>query len=276
MKTNVLYHGDNLKILAALPTESIDLIYADPPFFTGRDFGAFDDRWSIVNEYIDWLRSRIESCHRILKSTGSFYLHCDSHANFRIRYMLDKIFGDKQFRNEIIWHKGVRGTELKNRYQHSHDMLLYYSKSKNCVWNQLTQSYKAGSLKRYNRTDEHGQKYALISRKKSNGTAYYGRAYLKKEGKRIEDVIQDIPTMGTGKSERTGYPTQKPLALLERIVKASSNPGDVVLDPFCGSGTTLAAADKLGRRWIGIDNSPMALSVASQRLKLKESDIIVV
>jgi SAM-dependent methyltransferase len=184
---------------------------------------------------------------------------------------MDKIFGYNNFLAEIVWNKGFRGTEQKENYQHAHDTILVYNKNKKYIWNDQFQEYADTDMKRYNKTDENG-KYALIKRRRTDGTVYYGKTYPKPEGKRINDVI-DIPVMASTSSERLGYPTQKPEALLERIIKASSNTGDVVADFFCGGGTTPAVAQRLGRRWIASDISRIAVEVTKGRiLRLLKSE----
>ncbi len=281
-KDNLLVCDDNLKALREIPDESIDLIYLDPPFFSGRNYNvvwgddgeirSFQDRWAGGSEktgmevYIAWMQERVVEMHRTLKDTGSFYLHCDWHASHYLKVMCDRVFGYNQFRNEVIWNKGFRGTESKSIYQRAHDIVLFYSKSDTWTWNNQYQEYKDPDMRRYNKVDEEGKKYALIKRKRTNGEVYYGKCYPKEEGKRINDII-DIPVLAATSGERVGYPTQKPLALLEIIVKASSNEGDIVLDPFVGGGTTPIAAANLKRRYIGIDESVAAIRVSDERIQ---------
>lgn len=285
LKTNVIYCGDNLQILKEIPDESVDLIYIDPPFNSNRNYEtfwhdtqetrAFEDRFGNAQHYIDWMRPRVLELYRVLKKTGSFYYHCDWHASHYVKIMLDQIFNFNNFQNEIIWDYGARATVRKSGFPRKHDTILYYSKSENCVFNPLYRLYKDIDMKRYNKVDEEGRHYALIKRRKTDGTVYYGKTYPNQEGAPLTDVW-DIPTMASTSKERLGYPTQKPLDLLERIVTASSNKGDVILDTFCGCGTTLIASQKLGRKWIGIDISPTACRVMAQRLwdvfKLNEGE----
>lgn len=253
MKTSVLYHGDNLKVLEALPAESIDLIYADPPFGTGQHRQDYDDRWFIAGEYGEWLALRLKLCGIILKPTGSIYVHCDWRMAAKIRLLLDKLF---IFQNEIVWYHPGGGLS-KRRFARKHDTILFYTKSDDYIFNPdaVRQPYSPGTLARL--------KTRLTNRRAGRD---YGAVTLNPKGKHPDDVWQ-IPALAEASKERTGYATQKPLALLERIVKASSNPGDVVLDPFCGSGTTLVAADRLGRRWLGIDNSRQAIKTMVDRLR---------
>lgn len=171
--------------------------------------------------------------------------------------------GGGNFRNEIVWFKGYRGTPRKRRFQQEHDIVFLYSKTSDYNWNNLHGTYKDRSMSRYNKKDEDGRPYALIKRRRADGTVYYGKTYPK--GKLQGDVIE-YPVLAATAKERTGYPTQKPLGLLNSFIEASSNVGDVVLDPFCGCATTLVAAHNLERQWIGIDISPTAVHLVKSRL----------
>ncbi|HID27026.1 MAG TPA: site-specific DNA-methyltransferase, partial [Methanosarcinales archaeon] len=202
-----------------------------------------------------------------LADTGSIYVHLDWHIGHYVKLIMDEVFGQDNFRNEIIWNKGFRGTESKNIYQHAHDIILWYSKGENYIWNPIGQPYRDEDMKRYNKIDEEGRRYALIKRKRTDGTVYYGKTYPKKEGKRIDDVISHVPVMASTSGERTGFQTQKPEELLEIFIKVSSNPDDIVLDCFCGSGTTARVAQKLGRRWIGCDINKGAIHLTSRELQ---------
>ncbi|MDR0525261.1 MAG: site-specific DNA-methyltransferase [Spirochaetaceae bacterium] len=260
---NKLILGDNLEILKKLPDECIDLVYLDPPFFSNRNYEviwgdageilSFQDRWSGgIDCYIPWLYERVEEMHRVLKNTGSIFLHCDWHADAYIRVLiLDKLFGEKNFRNEIVWSYRTGGAG-KKQFARKHDSIWFYTKSKNYNFN--TQYYKSWQNKRY----AYNPNYPEIWDEKEK--KWYHEAICR-------DVWDDINPIGTESNERIGYPTQKPEALLERIIKASSNKDDVVLDPFMGGGTTIAAAEKLGRQWIGIDQSPMAVKLTELRLQ---------
>ncbi len=236
------------------------MIYVDPPFFSNRKYEviwndgselrSFDDRWKGgIDDYIEWLSERIKQCHRVLKNTGSIYIHCDWHASHYIRIMMDKIFGYNNFRNEIIWHY-ISAPESKYSFGKKHDNIFFYSKSKNIKFNVLRVP--------------HNKKTKKIRIYKHNGKEYICKT--NPEGKAMDDVW-DIPIIAATSKERVGYPTQKPEALLERIIKASSNEGDLVLDSMCGCGTTIVVAHRLNRRWIGIDVSPTACKIAFNRLK---------
>jgi adenine specific DNA methylase Mod len=288
---NKLIWGDNKYVLASLLEEGfagkLNLIYIDPPFDTGDDFSfrvkigdeevvkqpsiieqkAYNDTWGKgTDSYLQMMYERLVLMRDLLANNGSIYVHLDWHVGHYVKLIMDEIFGKENFRNEVIWDKGFRGTESKRIYQHSHDVMLFYAKGENYVWNQQGQPYKDESMGRYNQVDEDGRAYALIKRRKTDGTIYYGRTYPKEEGKRVNDVISHIPVMAATSSERIGYDTQKPKDLLNLIVASSSNSGDLVADFFCGSGTTLAVAEKLGRRWLGCDLGRFAIHTTRKRL----------
>ena len=243
------------------------MIYLDPPFFSGREYVSnkmgFDDRWSgEISNYVSWIVPRLKECYRVLSIAGSLYLHCNWYADAHLRILLDEIFG-RQIRCEIVWDKGFRGTRRQWNWQQSHDLILYYTKSDQFVWNEQYQDYADVEMKRYNKRDESGRNFALIKRRRTDGSIYYGRTYPR--GKTMNDIVR-VPVLSATSKERVGYPTQKPERLLEILIRASTNAGEVVLDPFCGSGTTLVAANNLSRRWIGIDISKSACRVSKSRL----------
>jgi len=269
---NKLICGDNLEILATLKSESVDLIYIDPPFFSNRHYEiiwgdeaeirSFEDRWEGgMNVYIDWMKQRIMELHRVLKPTGSFYLHCDWHASHYLKVMCDEIFGYNNFRNEIIW-SYKRYTAKSNKFQRLHDSILFYGRGNKATFNEIREKYgeKSGKADSHYKLDEHGE---WVRWQKRKGKEPY-KIRLSK-GKRLGDVWE-ISHINASAKERLGYPTQKPERLLERIINASSNKDDTVLDVFCGCGTALAVAQDLGRRWIGIDISPSAISLVKARL----------
>lgn len=256
---NKIIIGDNLEVMKQMEDESVDLCCTDPPFNSGRNFNEFDDRWKSISEFLDFMVPRLEEIHRLLKSTGSLYLHCDQSASHYLKVELDKIFGMANYKNQIIWHyKGNAGSTKK--WGSKHDIIFYYWKGKKSIFNIQYLPYTKDYRKKYNQIDENGNKFLWNS---SSKTGRY-KTYLK-EGFKIEDVWLDIQNL-TVQRERNGYPTQKPVVLYERIIKASSNPGDLVLDCFCGSGTTLDAAEGLGRRWIGIDKNPNTVNFVKQRM----------
>lgn len=270
LKTNVIYCGDNLEMLKEVPDESVDLIYIDPPFNSNRNYEvfwgdtqekrAFEDRFGDTQAYIDFMRPRVLEMYRVLKKTGSFYYHCDWHASHYVKIMLDQIFSFNHFENEIIWCYETGGRSTSS-FPKKHDTIFRYSKDKpKFFYDQVAIPRDTSTMHESVHTDESGRKY---QRNIKNGKEY--RYYLDK-GVLPNDWWADIQAINPAAKERLGYPTQKPLALLERIINASSQKDDVVLDAFCGCGTALVAAQKLGRKWIGIDISPTACRVMSQRL----------
>ena len=240
--------GDCLEVLKTFPSNSVDLIYNDPPFFTQKNFGDFKDVWKSRSHYLSWLTKRLVEMRRVMKSTASIYLHCDHHASHYIKVEMDKLFGDMSFRNEIVWCYSGGGVP-KNAFARKHDVILFYSKSKDSTFNIQYDSYSDFSLSRL-----------------KSGIAPDGKPRDTERGKHMNDWWTDINSLQTWSPERTGYKTQKPEALLERIILASSNKGDVVLDPMCGSGTTCVMAKRLGRKYIGIDISEDAIKVTKSRV----------
>ena len=193
--------------------------------------------------------------HRILKPTGSIYLHCDPTASHYLKIVMDAVFGEKNFRNEIVWHYKGNSTP-KRKFPAKHDTILYYASNK-AIFNPILVPYAETTLKRYNHTDEAGRRYKISALREGKQEKVYMA-----EGK-MADSVWDIPPIRK-KTERLGYPTQKPITLYERIIKASSKPDDLVLDPFAGCGTTIEAARKNNRRAIGIDILPFALRLINQ------------
>lgn len=306
--TNIVYNGDNLDIMrdvTKFPDESVDLIYLDPPFFSGKDYDivwkdgtemksytAFTDKQFYkkicrkcahefhddskfcpecgssaknakkvqekdINVYVGWLKARLKECKRILKSNGSIYVHLDWHAVHYVKVAMDDIFGPKNFQNEIIW-RYRRWTAGSNKFQRMHDNILFYSKS-NKEWT-FNKQYEPFSEK---------TAIAKYERKVVDGKSVQNKEKLMKRDPSKGVVMHDvweIPFLHPMSKERVGYKTQKPLALLDRIIKASSNSGDIVFDPFCGCATALDAAQKLGRKYIGIDISPKAAELIHKRI----------
>ncbi len=212
--------------------------------------------------YLTMMAVRLLELHRVLKSTGSLYLHCDPTASHYLKLLLDSVFGKRQFANEIIWCYR-RYTAASNRYQRLHDTLLFYSKSDERTFNDVRVPYGEASGQRdaHYKQDEEGRWFRWQKRKDQEPY----KIFLS-DGVRLGDWW-DLPIISASSKERLGYPTQKPVALLERIVAASSNEGDVVLDPFCGCGTAVHAAQKLGRHWIGIDVTHLAISLIEKRMQ---------
>lgn len=315
LQTQLIYCGDNLQKLRELPDESVDLIYIDPPFNSNRNYEvfwgdakekrAFEDRFGDVEHYIRWMRPRVAELYRVLKKTGSFYYHCDWHADGYVRVMLDQVFGANQFRNAIVWQRTTAHNDA-GQYGRIHDTVYFYTKGKKHTWNAQYQPYSERFLTRFKHADPNGRRwyddnitgagetkndyewqgkkppagrhwgydYATMERFEREGKLFYTRTgmprlkrYLDEaKGVPLQSIWTDILPVNSQALERIGYPTQKPLPLLNRIISASSNRGDVVLDAFCGCGTTLESAQTLGRRWIGIDISPTACRVMATRL----------
>jgi DNA modification methylase len=285
---NQLLLGDNLEILRSMPDESVDLIYLDPPFFSNRTYEviwgdkgevrSFEDRFSGgIDHYIAWLKDRVSEMHRLLKPTGSLFLHCDWHADAYIRvYILDKLFGANNFRNCITWHYGQRTDTYKLHLSRKHDVIFVYGKSNEFILNKTSIAWdkKEFLQKRHDvMKDGDGDGREFVWTDGGKGKPRYKRFVddILKEGKPLDDVWT-IPLLNSAAKERIGYPTQKPEALLQRIVEMASNEGDTVLDPFVGGGTTVAVADKLGRKWVGIDQSVAAVKVTEMRLH-KQQDL---
>lgn len=275
---NRLILGDNLRIMNALMGEyegKLDLIYVDPPFFTNKGYSArvgrgedsrkpedwllaegYADQWDDLDSYLNMLYPRLKLMHRLLAPTGSLYLHLDWHANSYARVLLDEIFGYENFRNEIIWtYHGP--SPIRTAFNRKHDMILFYTKSDNYVFN----------------VDDIRVPYApnTVETFKSSKKAGFGKMPDLKRGKVPEDWWY-FPVVARLHQERTGYPTQKPERLLERIILASSNPGDLVADFFGGAGTTGIVAKRLKRRFILSDLQNRAILTSRSRLVLKNQE----
>lgn len=321
-ETNVIYCGDNLEIMRDItkfPDESVDLIYLDPPFFSGKDYEiiwgdkeetrSFGDRWSGgIQHYVGWMVERLEEMHRILKPTGSIYLHVDHHAVHYLKVEMDKIFGMNNFKTEITWRRCHPKGNAKT-FSNNSDYILYYTKSRKCTFNIEYGDYKEKTLSLYKYNDNDGKgKYRLVAINAPGGNGYkydlgHGekcppsgyrwtertmkkkiseglvviklnrvpqqKRYLSEsKGVPVDNVWTDIENVSSPR-----YPTEKPEVLLKRIINASSNPGDIIFDPFCGCATTLAVAKDLHRRWIGIDVSPRACQVMIDRLGISNRNI---
>jgi DNA modification methylase len=281
LETGVIYCDDNLARLAILPAESIDLIYLDPPFFSNRHYEviwgdeaevrSFEDRWEGgVQVYVAWMRERVLEMQRVLKPTGSFYLHCDWHAAHYLKQMCDEVFGEHQFQNEVIWYYRGAGVSPR-RWARRHDNILFYTKGKEWTFNAdpVRGEYAEATKERFSH-------YIGNVRESRRGKRDYGLQQLNPKGKHPDDVWE-ISIVAPSARDRLGYPTQKPEALMEQIILASSNPGDVVLDPFAGCGTTLVVAHREGRQWIGIDISPTAVNLIRRRMaKVGATDVRLV
>lgn len=240
----MIYHDDNLEIMKNIHTGSIHLIYIDPPFNTGRNFGSFYDRWTAIPTYLDWIHPRLIEIHRILDSTGSLFLHVDRRASHYLKVKLDTIFSMKCFRNEIIWcYRG--GGVPKKEFAHKHDTILWYSKSPD------TWTFNRDAV-RIPYSEESQKRLGHLSQSfRDSGTYCNIQNPL---GKHPDDWWEIQPIMPSEKIERVGYPTQKPIELMQRIIDACSDPGDLCADFFMGSGSFILAA--AGVRSIRVDGKP--------------------
>ena len=341
-----IWTGDNLDILRGLNSESVDLIYLDPPFNSNRNYAApvgsraagaaFKDTWTLsdldtawmgliadeqpamykvietaglthgkgMQSYLCMMAVRLLEMRRVLKDTGSIYLHCDPTASHYLKLLMDSIFGSAQFQNEITWQRTTAHNDSV-RYGKNSDAILFYSTNDRWTWNIHYQPHDDVYRARFRRQDSDGRAwsdYDLSAKGLSGGGYEYeykgvsslwrvplttmrqldsdgklhfttrGGIRLKRyldeiKGRPLQSIWTDINAINSQAKERIGYPTQKPIALLERIISASSNPGDVVLDPFCGCATACVAAEKLGRRWVGIDISEKAVELVNMRLR---------
>ena len=343
-----VFTGDNLDVLRGMDSATVDLIYADPPFNSNRDYAApigseaagaaFKDTWTLsdvdeawleiirdqhpaphavieaagaahgdgMKSYLCMMAIRLLELRRVLKPTGSIYLHCDDTASHYLKALMDSVFGVHQYRNAVVWRRYGRHNDSR-RYGRVYDDILYYAAGeKGWAWNgawiehdpaYVAQAYRHQDERgRYRTAPLHtgglqggGYRYEFRGyvrtwrypiermrelekdsriRQGRNGAGIPERkVYLSEsKGRPVSNIWDDVKSL-TGKNrERTEYPTQKPLALLERIIAASSNPGDVVLDPFCGCATALIAAEKLTRQWVGVDISSLAVKLVRQRL----------
>ena len=348
-KNRTLWTGDNLDIMRGLNSESVDLIYLDPPFNSNRDYSspigseaagaAFKDTWTLndvdlawhgliaeehpglygaidaagvshgkgMKSYLIMMAVRLLEMRRVLKPTGSIYLHCDPTANHYLKQVMDSVFGSGNFRSEITWKRtNAKGLAFKG-YPNNADLLLYYSKADQFTWNRPFRPHDQSYVDKFYKyvEPETGRRYTLgdltnpnhdrpnltyeflgvnrvwrwtrermqaayeqglIVQQRPGAVPRLKRYLDEMPGNPVDTIWDDIKPVQAGSSEQVGYPTQKPIALLERIIQASSNEGDVVLDPFCGCATALIAAEKLERQWIGIDLSPVARTLVQRRM----------
>ena len=352
-----IWTGDNLDILRGLNSETVDLIYLDPPFNSNKNYeapvgssaagAAFKDTWTLsdldvawmgliaeehpavaylldtagrahgkgMQSYLTMMAVRLMEMRRVLKATGSIYLHCDPYASHYLKMLMDAIFGAVNFRNEIVWkrrHGFSSAVHQSVRFGVCTDVILFYARTDTTgfcpQYNKDSVEYQAYIAKYFTHVDGDGRRYQatsltnpayrpnliydykgyppptngwMITKEKMEQWDKDGRIHFPKkrsgrlrrksysdelQGMPIQNLWDDIEQIGAHAKERTGYPTQKPLALLERIVKASSNEGDMVLDPFCGCATACVAAETLGRKWVGIDLSSVAYRLVQERL----------
>lgn len=264
--------GDCLSLLPTLDQASVQMIYLDPPFFTQkthtlrpRDNSTeyrFEDRWKSHNEYLSFMREVLLQCKRLLKNDGSIFLHCDKSASHYLRIVLDEVFGEQNFQSEIIW-SYKRWSNSKKGLLNAHQTIYFYSKTANFKFNPIYTDYSpTTNIDQIMQARARNESGKAVYARDENGGILFGK---NKKGVPLSDVWT-IPFLNPKAKERTGYPTQKPILLLERIIHLTTDEGDHVLDPFCGSGTTLVAAKILGRAYAGIDISPQATNLAEQRL----------
>lgn len=355
-----VWTGDNLDILRGMNSETVDLIYLDPPFNSNKDYAApvgseaagaaFKDTWSLsdldvawmglvadeepaiahlldttgqthskgMQSYLTMMAVRLLEMRRVLKDTGTIYLHCDPIASHYLKALMDAVFGAANFRTEIAWKRTSAHSDTRQgRTQHGrvHDVILFYSRSEAWAWNPIYTDYDHEYVQAFYRhvEPETGRRYRLgdltgpggaakgnpeyevmgvtrywrysnermkeliaegrVVQTRPGAVPAYKRYLDEMPGVPLQDIWTDITPIGSRAKERIGYPTQKPLALLERIIESSSNPGDVVLDPFCGCATACVAAEKLGRQWVGIDLSEKAAELVNTRLRELMGDL---
>ncbi len=305
--SRTIWTGDNLDIMRGMNSETVDLIYLDPPFNSNANYAApigskaagaeFKDTWGLddvkliwhgeiqherpglysllkttreihgnsMMSYLIYMAIRVMEMRRLLKPTGSIYLHCDPTAGAYLKLLMDAIFGKKNFRNEIVWaYTGPSNT--RRWFPRKHDVILFYGKSDDARFyrDSVRVPYSEGYVRRFSKQYKEGKGRSTIF---SSGHNTERNQKLAEKGKLIEDWWSDISPVGRLKKERTGYRTQKPLALLYRVLKGSSVEDDLVLDPFCGCATTCVAAEQLGRGWVGIDISAKAADLVQSRMK---------
>ena len=272
-KINEAIHGDCLDVMKEIADKSVDLIYLDPPFFTKRKHSlssrdrsshySFDDLWASHKTYADFMFCRLVEARRILKDSGTIFIHCDKTANHILRLIGEDIFGEENFLSEIIW-SYKRWSNSANNLTPNHQNILFFAKSNNYKFNKIFTDYSETTnidqiLQKRSR-DEHNK--SIYAREEDGSVV----SSDEKKGVPLADVWE-IPFLNPKAKERTGYPTQKPILLLDRIIEIATDEGDIVLDPFCGSGTTLVAAKMKGRRYIGIDVSIEAIELTKSRLE---------
>jgi site-specific DNA-methyltransferase (adenine-specific) len=287
----LLVRGDALDLGRHVAPRSAQLVYLDPPFCVGTRFGArdrrggsratgpvaYDDRWPSLDAYLAWLSPRLAAARDCLAAEGTLWLHLDHRAVHEAKLLCDRVFGRAAFVGEIVWLPGNGARGLRRGPPVTHQTLLLYAGGKEPVWNGrdpgLREPFAPTSLAmHFNQLDADGRRYRerVIA-----GRTY---RYYADEGRALGSVWADCPAMNANtplRRESTGYPTQKPLKLLDRIVRASSAPGGLVVDPFCGAGTTLVAAFRLGRAFVGMDLGERAVATSAERLAAEGASVHV-
>jgi len=264
--------GNCQELIKTISAESVDLVYLDPPFFTqkahslvsrdnSKEF-SFNDKWKSLDEYLKFIEDVLIQCRKALKDTGSIFLHCDKSASHHLRLLLDKTFGENNFRSEIIW-AYKRWSNSKKGLLNSHQTIYFYSKTKDYKFNTIYTNYSpTTNVDQILQSRVRNDLGKVVYSRNDEGDVILGE---EKKGVPLSDVW-NIPFLNPKASERSGYPTQKPILLLEKIIEISTEKGDCVLDPMCGSGTTLVSAKLSDRNYIGIDISPDAIEMTKARL----------
>lgn len=271
IQENSMIQEDALIVLKKINEKSADLVYLDPPFFTQTTHSlisntnveySFDDKWGDMDAYLHFMKERLLECKRILKDTGSIFLHCDRNASHYLKVLMDQIFGIVNFQSEIIW-SYKRWSNAKKGLLNHHQIILFYSKTKDFkfypIYTDYSETTNIDQILQERVRNENGKSAYKLD---ENGEAVVGQS---KKGVPLSDVWE-IPFLNPKAKERVGYPTQKPIILLEQIIKLVTEEEDLVVDPFVGSGTTVVAAKMLNRKYIGIDKSKDAIVLANNRL----------
>ena len=283
MEANKIILGNCIEKIKDIESDNVDLVYFDPPFFTQKTHAlskrsspqiySFDDKFNSIEEYLNIIELTLIQSKRVLKNTGSVFLHCDKTASHHIRIILDKIFGPENFQSEIVWYY-KRWSNSKKGLLNSHQVIFFYSKTANFKFNSLYTDYSVTTnLDQILQERERDDIGKSIYKRDDNGNIIIGK---EKKGVPLSDVWE-IPYLNPKAKERAGYPTQKPVLLLNQILKITTDEGDLVLDPFCGSGTTCVSAKALKRNYIGIDVSEEAVSLSNSRLEkmvITESNLL--
>ncbi len=280
---NSILRGDCRMLLPELADESVDMVYFDPPFFTQKTHSfksrvdakvfEFEDRFDSLDDYLQLIEAALTQSKRVLKTTGSVFLHCDKTASHSIRVVMDKVFGRENFQSEIVW-SYKRWSNSKKGLLNAHQIIFFYSKTADFKFNTIYTDYSATTnidqIVQERQRDVNGKS---VYKRDVQGNVVIGKG---KKGVPLSDVWE-IPFLNPKAKERTGYPTQKPVLLLNQLIRIATDEGDVVLDPFCGSGTTCVAAKLLNRKFMGIDASADAVALATSRLQemvVTESELV--
>lgn len=272
MELNNVYCGDCYELMRQLDSDTIDAIYMDPPFFTqetqklsskeGVEY-SFADSWENMDDYVAYTKIRLQECKRVLKRTGSIFVHCDRNASHYLKIVLDEIFGVTNFQSEIVW-SYKRWSNSKKGLLNNHQIIFFYSKSKdfkfNTIYTDYSETTNVDQILQERVKDEKGKSRYKVDK---NGQVVMGQA---KKGVPLSDVWE-IPYLNPKAKERVGYPTQKPIILLEQIIKLVTDEDDIVLDPFMGSGTTIVASKLLNRKYLGFDITNDAVELTLERLE---------